>query len=638
MLTKTLRDVTSEAKNMRRDPKERTRLKSDTIQLLKERRDGISKGEDVRFLSRKLRKKVEADYKDYNEQKAIEAAEKKQSIKNAKKATALHKEATFSMKDQLGTVQWSKSEIAKIVSDFYTSLFDSKLNIANLDGYCHEEIPTVLPVEIRAALKKMNVGKAMGQDKIAIDILKEAPGNVFDIIAYHFDIILRYRKVPPPWKKSSTLLQFKKGDKDNIENYRPICLMSQMTKLFSRVILNRISSKLNEGSRSEQAGFKKGFSTIDNIHAVTQLIERANEYQIPLNILFVDFRKAFDSVEITAVLNALRVHAIPEAYVTLIGEMYKNCETDISLGDISVTVPVERGVKQGDVLSPILFSAALESALRTAEMPHGIQVNGVFLKYLLFADDVVMFAHSSKDLDEMVNSLNESTSKLGLEIHSTKSQWMSNHFNQPDQHQDIMINGKILKKIEEYTYLGRSVNMTNSMKTELNRRKQAGWHAFSKLRDILTSKKISANTKAHVFNTHVTPAMTYACETWSLTGKEEHFLQVTQRKMERRMTNIRLISHTTNEELRRRSKVEDILDTVYLSKRRWAGHVIRREDNRWAKILTEWRPWDHKRPRGRPPTRWSDPMVKCYGQTWTRLAKRRDEWRRCDLRRWRAND
>ena len=634
VLSETLRKVTDDARASDISAP-RTRLKANTLELLKERKMKIDKGEDVRFLSKQLRKQVRSDYKEYNERKAIEAAQQMHSIKKARKTTSLHKEGILCMKDENGTIRHSKEEISAIISEFYTNLFASRKDINEIPSHTHEDIPKVMTEEIEVAIKKMQDGKAMGQDRIAIEILKQAPSNVYDIIAHHFDSILRHRSIPSSWKRSTTLLIHKKGDKDNIENYRPICLMSQMAKLFSRVLLNRISKKLEDGNRREQAGFRKGFSTMDNIYVLTQLIERANEYQIPLAILFIDFRKAFDSVEIKAVINALKRHAIPDSYVSLVEELYTYCETEISLTDDSVRVPVKRGVKQGDVLSPTLFSATLESALRDTDICHGININGELLQYLLFADDIVMFAHSPQELEEMVNRLDKTTSKLGLEIHPLKTQWMANELCIGQN--NIKLNGIPVQKTEDYIYLGRSVNMKNDMGKELIRRKKSGWYAFSKLRDILTSRKVSREVKAQVFNTHVIPSLTYACETWSLTEREEHFLQVTQRAMERRMTSTRLIQHISNEELRERSKVNDIIDTLYISKRRWAGHVIRRSDNRWATRITEWRPWGYKRPRGRPQTRWCDPMLKLYGRTWTRFARCRSEWRRCDLRRWRDN-
>ena len=95
---------------------------------------------------------------------------------------------------------------------------------------------------------------------------------------------------------------YKKGDPQDIGNYRPICLLSVVYKLFTRVILNRIERTLDEGQPCEQAGFRKGFSTIDHIHTVTRLIEVSREYKMPLCLTFIDLKKAFDSVETEAVL------------------------------------------------------------------------------------------------------------------------------------------------------------------------------------------------------------------------------------------------------------------------------------------------------------------------------------------------
>ncbi|KHN85988.1 hypothetical protein Tcan_01933 [Toxocara canis] len=104
----------------------------------------------------------------------------------------------------------------------------------------------------------------------------------------------------------------KKGDPENLSNYRPITLLSQIYKTFSRVVLNRITKDLDMFMSREQAGFRRGYSTVDHTHAVRQLVEKCNEFQIPLCLAFVDYKKAFvdykkafDSVERNAVLNAL---------------------------------------------------------------------------------------------------------------------------------------------------------------------------------------------------------------------------------------------------------------------------------------------------------------------------------------------
>ncbi|VDP33343.1 unnamed protein product [Heligmosomoides polygyrus] len=102
--------------------------------------------------------------------------------------------------------------------------------------------------------------------------------TLINTLARLFTRYLSECKVPSQWKTSRTVLLYKRGDVHDIGNYRPICLLSVVYKLFTRVILNRISRTLDEGQPREQAGFRRGFSTIDHIHTITKLIEVSREY------------------------------------------------------------------------------------------------------------------------------------------------------------------------------------------------------------------------------------------------------------------------------------------------------------------------------------------------------------------------
>ncbi|VDM41469.1 unnamed protein product [Toxocara canis] len=114
--------------------------------------------------------------------------------------------------------------------------------------------------------------------------------------------------------------------------------------------------------------------------------------------------------------------------------------------------------------------------------------------------------------------------------------------------------------------------------------------------------------------------------------------------MERRICKISLHDHVTSDEIRRRTGFTDVVQEMYKRKREWAGHAARIRDNRWTTRLTCWEwttrltcwdPLDRKRPRGRPKTRWADPMVKLFGQRWMRRAQDWDSWSEVDLRGWR---
>ena len=124
----------------------------------------------------------------------------------------------------------------------------------------------------------------------------------------------------------------------------------------------------------------------------------------------------------------------------------------------------------------------------------------------------------------------------------------------------------------------------------------------------------------------VLPTMTYGCETWTTTKYLEQKLRTAQHAMERRMLNITLRDKVRNSEITIKTKVKDIIEKTKEAKWRWAGHVARRDDNRWTKRLTEWQPRTGKRRRGRQKRRWRDDLTAYVGTAWSRLAQDRSRW------------
>ena len=107
---------------------------------------------------------------------------------------------------------------------------------------------------------------------------------------HDIDFRLEEGKIPKVWKKSKTVLLFKKGSKEEMKNFRPICLLSHVYKCFTRIILNRISADIDYHAGREQAGFRSGFSTIGHIHVINQLTEKCQEYKLPLCYALVEFK------------------------------------------------------------------------------------------------------------------------------------------------------------------------------------------------------------------------------------------------------------------------------------------------------------------------------------------------------------
>ena len=110
---------------------------------------------------------------------------------------------------------------------------------------------------------------------------------------------------------------FKKGNRKDIKNYIPICLLSNniMYKLFTKIITTSLEKKLGENQPREQAGFRSKYSTTDRIHAINQLKEKCREYNIPLWVAFVDYERAFDSIQTQAILTSLQEQGIEDVYI-----------------------------------------------------------------------------------------------------------------------------------------------------------------------------------------------------------------------------------------------------------------------------------------------------------------------------------
>ena len=100
------------------------------------------------------------------------------------------------------------------------------------------------------------------------------------------------RRIATAWKNAKMTIIFKKGNKKDLKNYRPICLLSNIYKVLTKVVTKRLEKTLDENQPREQAGFRSGYLTTDHIHIVNQLKEKCKEFNIPLCIAFVDYEKA----------------------------------------------------------------------------------------------------------------------------------------------------------------------------------------------------------------------------------------------------------------------------------------------------------------------------------------------------------
>ncbi|VDO16914.1 unnamed protein product [Brugia timori] len=330
-------------------------------------------------------------------------------------------------------------------------------------------------------------------------------------LAALFSRFIKTGFTPSQWHRTEIILLHKKGSRCDLNNYRPISLTSNLSKIFCKLIKNRIYNTLDSHQPIDQAGFRKNFSTIDHIFTLNQILEKSREYNMPLCLMFIDFNKAFDSVKHYAVWEALTNQGVGREVVEVLKNMYRSSKAYVKLDKEGEEFKVQKGVKQGDPLSPNLFNAVLEGIFRNLNWEgKGLKINGQFLNNLRFADDIVLISNGMNELKEMSEELCRESKKVGLTVNFAKSKIMSNIGG------CFELEGKVVEKVSEYCYLGQTVAFNDRGKLELRARTTKAWRNFWAQKHILKSK-LALAIKMKIWEQCVVPSLTYGAQTWSLT-------------------------------------------------------------------------------------------------------------------------
>ena len=600
-----------------------------TRQLMKKRREMKPKKDDpisrIEYIEicKTLRKHITEDVRKFNCELVKKAVENNKSLKGAKRQLGIGKKGIFALKTEEGFTTKNRSKIVRIVEDFYNKLYHNEEEDVDIEQG-DEDVPHILQEEVAEAIQSMKKGKAPGKDGVTIDIIKEAGEELYNLLASLFTKCIKYKDVPEDWKSAMMVLLFKKGDKEDIRNYRPISLLSTMYKIFTKILTNRIQGTLDFAQPREQAGFRSGYSTMDNIQVLRELIERHKEYELPLCFAFIDYEKAFDSVYISAVIKALKNNGVNSAYTKVLRKIYSQSSATVPLNKGEAKIKICKGVRQGDTISPKLFTAVLEEIFKKLDWEtKGLNINGEYLNHLRFADDIVLISSNATELQEMMQELENRSKEIGLRMNLNKTKVMYNDFAFREK---IITSNVEVEQVNSYIYLGQEISMDGSIMNEINRRIRIAWSTFGKNSLILRSK-LPICLKRKVFNQCVLPALTYGAETWTLTRRSMQRLQTTQRSMERCMLGITRKDKKRISWIRNKTKVIDVIQRVKNAKWSWAGHIARRTDNRWTSLIMDWYPRDKKRPRRRPQNRWKDEIRKQAGVNWKTVALDRKKWK-----------
>jgi len=626
-----------------RKVEERKKMKA----KLNESRTRAAKAEAARLhaeANKEVKRSTRQDKRNFVDalaEKAEQAAQQKnmkELYDTTRKLSGKRRTTDHPVKDTTGEVLTKQEDQLRRWMEYFKDLLNRPPPTDPPDIQPAEEtlpITTTRPTkaEIKKALKMLNNGKAPGPDGIPPEALKADISVTTDILYEMFGRVWESEEIPADWKHGYIIKMPKKGDMKECKNWRGITLLSIPGKVFNRVILERMKDKVDKHLRDEQAGFRKERSCTDQIATLRTIIEQSLEWNSSLYITFVDFEKAFDSIDRNTLWKLLGHHGIPGKIINLIRNTYEpsTCQV-VHNGTLTEPFDIQTGVRQGCLLSPFLFLLVIDWVMTetTRGYSRGIQWNILrHLEDIDFADDITLLSHRHQDMQSKTTSLDKTGGRAGMKVNIPKTKNMRiNHSND----NPIVLRGEQLEEVDKFPHLGSIVSKDGGTDQDIGTRIGKATTAFKLLAPVWRSRTISIKTKLKLFNSNVKSVLLYACETWRTTKAGIHRLQTFVNRCLRSILHIRWEDKISNTVLWNRTSQERIEIQVLRRKWNWIGHTLRKPSSNITRHALRWSPPGKRRP-GRPRITWrrsTESESKEAKMTWSQIeqtAQDRRKWR-----------
>jgi len=436
----------------------------------------------------------------------------------------------------------SPEDMVGLFNNYFTSVFTAE-DLTNIppvsDGPNVQCCDINFTVEdVSSGLSKLRPDKAAGPD----DLLPRFLLQIADCISYPLYLLFRKsldeNSVPDDWKNANICPIFKKGSRNNVENYRPISLTSQICKLFESIIRDNIVNHL-EGNQlilDSQHGFRKGRSCLSNILAFLEKVTSAVDSGEDVDVVFLDFAKAFDKVPHQRLLLKLKLHGICDKLLHWISNWLTNRKQRVCIGGTySSWQFVLSGVPQGSVLGPILFL---------------IYINdidcGICNWILKFADDTKMFGPICNKVDYMnfqkdLNRLFDWSKNWQMSFNIDKCKVM--HLGRTNKVYDYYLDGQPLSEVKEEKDLGIVI----SKDLKVSRQCSTAYSKANRVLGIINRTFVNKHSDImlKLYKSTVRPHLEYCTAAWSPHyKKDKELLEKIQRRFTRMIPEIKDLPYT----------------------------------------------------------------------------------------------
>ena len=375
--------------------------------------------------------------------------------------------------------------------------------------------------EYNKALKQLRNNKSPGPDLLLNEFFKHGTDELNVYILNLFNTVFESGYFPESWAEGFIIPIHKKGDRNDVSNYRGITLLSALGKLFTRILNNRLTAWAEKyGIYIEaQAGFRKNMSTIDNIFVLRSLIRHYLNKNENLFCAFVDFTKAFDYVVRDVIWYKLIKIGVRGKMLDIIKSIYKNVKSQVKHNNtLSSSFICNIGVRQGECLSPFLFSMCLND-LEDELMNSGVQgivTDLIHLFVLLYADDIILMATSAEDLQKALNTLANYCLRWKLTVNVNKTKIIIFRVGgRLPLNIRFTYNGIEIEIVSEYSYLGILFTAGGScLKTQKTLAGQALKAIFTLNKYLIKFSSLKVSHVLDLFDRLIAPILNYSSEVW----------------------------------------------------------------------------------------------------------------------------